>query len=251
MRRRRRVSELLRKFMIFRLKFLFEFENRLLDFYQALNATHSSSEKIYTEFFMRKILALLMCFLSLQMQALEYEQQFENDQICIGKAKIAPQEEIGLHRDAHPQVVIALKGGIITRLEADGRTTDVKFPTGTAVFRDADPENELHRSVNNSSEPVELIIIQLKNKSPINTKADEKSHEIAIDIKMTCPMSNELEDFVKSIPLADNYSSSFEEMKFSFVNNMTQLIRLVESEKVFNSFWSVKTDDRLSNAQQM
>lgn len=196
---------------------------------------------------MKKILAVLTCFLSFEMQALEYEQQFENDQICIAKAKILPHEEIGLHRDVYPQVVIALKGGTITRLEADGRVTDVKFPTGTAVFREADdPENGLHRSVNNSSESVELIIIQLKNSTPINTKMDEKSHEIAIDIKINCPMSPELKNFVKSIPTAGNYSSTFGEWKSSFINNMTQLIRLLESEKVFNSFWSVKTDDRLS-----
>jgi hypothetical protein len=113
---------------------------------------------------MKKMLAVLMCFLSFDMQALEYEKQFENDQICIAKAKISPHEEIGLHRDVYPQVVIALKGGTITRLEADGRTTDVKFPTGEAVFREADSEIEQHRSVNNSSEPVELIIIQLKSR---------------------------------------------------------------------------------------
>ncbi len=195
---------------------------------------------------MKKVLFTLMCSLSFQMQALEYEQQFENDQICIAKATIAPHEEIGLHRDMYPQVVIALKGGIITRFEADGRIIDVKFPTGKAIFKEADPENEQHHSVNNSSEPVELIIIQLKNSMPINTKADEKSHEIAIDIKINCPMSTELKDFVKSIPITGNYSSSFEEWKSSFVNNMTQLIRLVESEKVFNSSWSVKTDNRLS-----
>lgn len=194
---------------------------------------------------MKKLFTILMYSLAFQMEALEYEQQFENDQISIGKATIAPHEEIGFHRDMYPQVVIALKGGTITRLEADGRTTDVKFPTGKAVFKEADPENEQHRSVNNSSETVELIIIQLKNSTSVTTKADEKSHEITIDIKISCPMSPELKDFVKSIPPAGNYSSSFEEWKSSFVNNMTQLIRLVESEKVFNSFWSVKTDDRL------
>lgn len=195
---------------------------------------------------MKRILAALMCFLSFEMQALEYEKQFENDQICIGKAKIAPHEEIGLHRDEYPQVVIALKGGTITRLETDGRTKDLKFPTGETVFRDADPENELHRSVNNSSQPIELIIIQLKNNTPINAKADEKSHEISVDIRINCPMSTELQDFVKSIPSAGNYSSSFEEWKSSFINNMTQLIRLIESEKVYHSSWSVKTDDLLS-----
>lgn len=195
---------------------------------------------------MKKILAVLMCCLSFEMQALEYEQQFENDQICIAKVKISPHEEIGLHRDVYPQVVVALTGGTITRLEADGRITDVEFPTGTAVFREADSENELHRTVNNSSESVELIIIQLKNSTPIDTKTDEKSHKIAIDIKINCPMSSELKDFVKSIPPAGYHSSCFEEWKSSFMNSMTQLIGLVESKKVFNSFWSVKTDDRLS-----
>lgn len=34
----------------------------------------------------------------------------------------------------HPQVVIALKGGTIKSLEADGQATDVAFPTGKAVF---------------------------------------------------------------------------------------------------------------------
>ena len=94
---------------------------------------------------------------------MEYEVQFENDQVHVAKAKMMANEEVGLHRDVYPQVVIALKGGTITRLESDGRVTDVEFPTGTPVFRKPDPENELHRSVNNSSDAVELIIIQLKN----------------------------------------------------------------------------------------
>ena len=74
-----------------------------------------------------------------------------------------PKEEIGLHRDAYPQIVIALKGGIITCLEADGTTTDVKFPTGVAVMRDMDSPNQLHKSVNKGNEPVELMVIQLKS----------------------------------------------------------------------------------------
>ena len=98
------------------------------------------------------------------MQALEYEVQLDNDHVTVGKATILPHEEIGLHRDAYPQVVVALKGGTITRLEADGTKIDVQFPTGKAVYRQPDPIDELHRSVNDSSETVELIIVQLKPK---------------------------------------------------------------------------------------
>lgn len=111
---------------------------------------------------MWKILFGIACVLAGEIQAVECQLQFENDQVNVAKVKILPHEEIGLHRDVYPQVVVALKGGTITRLEADGRTVDVEFPTGVAVFRPTDPENQLHRSVNNSDEPVELIIVQLK-----------------------------------------------------------------------------------------
>ncbi|MBS0628197.1 MAG: hypothetical protein JSS09_08310 [Verrucomicrobia bacterium] len=109
---------------------------------------------------------LILGFLALtQVQALEYEVQFENDQVCVSRVVIEPKEEIGLHRDAAPQVVVGLRGGTITRLEADGREVDVEFLTGKAVYRPVDPENELHKSVNKSNDPIEIIIIQMKNNS--------------------------------------------------------------------------------------
>ncbi len=111
---------------------------------------------------MKKILIGLACVLSFRAESLEYEQQFENDQVCVSRVVIAPKEEIGLHRDAVPQIVIALKGGVITRLESDGKEVDVLFPTNKAVYRPVDPENEQHKSVNRSDESIELIIVQLK-----------------------------------------------------------------------------------------
>jgi len=111
---------------------------------------------------MKYLLLGLISLFSFNIQALEYEIQLENESVSVAHVKILPKEEIGLHRDAYPQVVIALQGGIITRLETDGSITDVNFPTGRAVFREIDPPDQLHRSINNSSTPVELIIIQLK-----------------------------------------------------------------------------------------
>ncbi len=113
---------------------------------------------------MKKILTLAYLVLS-KAQALEYNVQFENDQVCVSRVVIEPKEEIGLHRDATPQIVIGLRGGTITRLEADGREVDVQFPTGKAVYRPVDPENELHKSMNKSNAPIEIIIVQIKNNS--------------------------------------------------------------------------------------
>lgn len=110
-----------------------------------------------------KAFLILACLALTQVQALEYEIQFDNDQICISRVVMGPKEEIGFHRDAMPQVVIGLKGGIITRLESDGREVDVEFPTGKTVYRPVDPEGELHRSVNKSDAPIEIIIVQMKN----------------------------------------------------------------------------------------
>jgi hypothetical protein len=194
---------------------------------------------------MKKLLTIAFCFLALALQALEYEKQFENDQVCVARAKLLPHEEVDLHRDVYPAVVIAVKGGVITRFEADGRITDVNFPTGVPVFREADPESELHKSVNRSDDPIELTIIQLKNNTTFSKTVDEKSHQIAVDIKISCPMSHGLKEFVKSIPPAERSSVNFDEWKASFVSSMTNLIRLVENEKIFSSYWSAKTDARL------
>lgn len=111
---------------------------------------------------MKKMLGLV-CLIFAQAQAMEYEVQLENDQFCVSKVVIEPQEEIGWHRDALPQIVIGLRGGTITRLESDGREVDVQFPTGKAVYRPVDPEDELHKSVNKSDKPIEIMIVQLKN----------------------------------------------------------------------------------------
>jgi hypothetical protein len=72
---------------------------------------------------------------------------------------------------------------------------------------------------------------------------NSKPHDITIEIKLKCPTSEEFEKFMKSVPPAGSYSSTWNEWKSSFINNMNQLIDLVESEKISNSFWSVKTDE--------
>jgi hypothetical protein len=194
---------------------------------------------------MGRYLAIFVCLLLFQVQALEYTQIFENDQICIAKAKIAPYEEVGLHRDVYPSVVVALNGGMITRLEADGRVVDVNFPTGVAVLREADPANEFHRSVNRSGDPIELMIVQLKNSPFVSKKEEPKSYDVMVDLKINCPMSGGLKEFVKSIPPADRRSVNLEEWKASFINSMSSLIRMIENEKIYQAYWSAKTDDCL------
>ncbi len=116
---------------------------------------------------MKSILIAAACLLSLNINAAEAEVTFENDQVRVLNVKILAHEEIGLHRDEYPQIVMSLKGGTITRLEADGSKTEVHFPKGEAIYREADPVGEMHKSVNNTCKPIELVIVQLKT-PPVN-----------------------------------------------------------------------------------
>lgn len=114
---------------------------------------------------MKQLIACLICLAPLASQSLEYEIQVDNESVTVARIKMLPEEEIEPHSDLYPQVVVALQGGVITRHEADGSTNEVSFPTGQAVFRLPDFPGQLHRSINHSSAPVELIIIQLKKPS--------------------------------------------------------------------------------------
>jgi hypothetical protein len=74
----------------------------------------------------------------------------------------------------------------------------------------------------------------------------EELQKIKIEIAIECPRSEEFDAFVKSIPQFGNYSVSLDEWKSSFTQNMTQLLHLVENEKISNSNWSVHLDDEFA-----
>ena len=111
---------------------------------------------------MKYWLLLLSCLIFLRVQALEYVKQYEDAQICVSRVKIMPGEKIGAHYDEHQQMVKALQGGILTRREADGSTTNVEFPTGKWTFRPAETSDKMHEVANETEEPIELITVQLK-----------------------------------------------------------------------------------------
>lgn len=96
-------------------------------------------------------------------QSLEYELQYENETVRVSKIGMKADEKAGLHRDEYPRVIIALKGGSITRIEEDGSSKEILFPTGEAVFLEADPMGQLHLGENGKTD-LEVIVVELKNK---------------------------------------------------------------------------------------
>ena len=88
--------------------------------------------------------------------------QFENDQVEVWKSIILPGQPLSMHRHDFGRAIIALKGGTLTVVSDSGEEREMTWETGSAYWLDADPPGEMHGDVNRGTEPVEVIVVQLK-----------------------------------------------------------------------------------------
>jgi beta-alanine degradation protein BauB len=89
--------------------------------------------------------------------------QFENEHVEVWKSVIVPHQPLTMHRHDNPRAIIALQGGTLTVTTDEGESYDMTWETGNAYWLDADPPGVLHGDVNEGTEPVEVIVVQLKN----------------------------------------------------------------------------------------
>lgn len=89
--------------------------------------------------------------------------QFENEHVEVWKSIIMPNQPLTMHRHDNPRAIIALRGGTLTVTSDAGESHDMTWETGSAYWLEADPPGELHGDVNEGTEPVEVIVVQLKN----------------------------------------------------------------------------------------
>jgi hypothetical protein len=106
---------------------------------------------------------------ALQQQASQTrrEPQFENEHVRVWKSIIMPNQPLALHRHDHGRALIALKTGNLDVVDAAGKTLDTyKWEAGKAYWLDADKAGTQHADVNRGKEPMEVIVVQLKNDKP-------------------------------------------------------------------------------------
>jgi quercetin dioxygenase-like cupin family protein len=89
--------------------------------------------------------------------------QFENEHVRVWKTVIMPHQPLKMHRHDCARVVVGLKGGSLTKIEETGETSDLTFETGTAYWLEEDPPNTLHGDINESDEPIEVMVIEIKS----------------------------------------------------------------------------------------
>lgn len=88
--------------------------------------------------------------------------QFENERAVSWKSIIPPHTESTLHRHDRYRTVIAIVGGDLTLVGADGKKTVVKYETGKAYWAAPMPPGEMHKDVNETGKTIELIVVENK-----------------------------------------------------------------------------------------
>lgn len=92
------------------------------------------------------------------------EPQFENSEVRVWKSIIMPNQPLSLHRHDHGRTIVALKGGTLDVVDASGATKEkMTWEGGKAYWLDADAPNTQHGDMNKGKEPIEVIVVELKN----------------------------------------------------------------------------------------
>jgi beta-alanine degradation protein BauB len=92
------------------------------------------------------------------------EPQFENGEVRVWKSIIQPNQPLAVHRHDHGRTIVVLKGGTLDVVDASGATQKkMNWESGKAYWLDADPPNAQHGDLNRGQEPIEVIVVELKN----------------------------------------------------------------------------------------
>ncbi|HSF16425.1 MAG TPA: hypothetical protein VLK65_12835 [Vicinamibacteria bacterium] len=100
---------------------------------------------------------------AIQEQQSRREPQFENEHVKVWKSIIVPNQPLRLHRHDHGRALIALKGGTLKVVDESGETVDIyEWEDGKAYWLDADPPDKLHGDLNEGTETMEVIVVELQ-----------------------------------------------------------------------------------------
>jgi hypothetical protein len=91
------------------------------------------------------------------------EPQFENEHLRVWKSIIMPRQPLTQHRHDHGRALIALKGGQLKVVDQHGSVINTyNWETGKAYWLGADPPGQTHADVNETTDPIEVIVVELK-----------------------------------------------------------------------------------------
>jgi hypothetical protein len=95
------------------------------------------------------------------------EPQFENDDVKVWKSIIMPNQPLAVHHHDHGRAIVALKGGTLDVVDERGQTLrQMVWESGKAYWLDKDLPGTLHGDLNKGSQPMEVIVVEMKRDVP-------------------------------------------------------------------------------------
>jgi uncharacterized RmlC-like cupin family protein len=94
--------------------------------------------------------------------AMERIPQFDNDRAVSWKSVIPAHTESTLHRHDRHRSIIAIVGGDLKTVSATGDVAVTHYETGKAYWQQPMPAGLMHKDVNDTDRPIELIVVELK-----------------------------------------------------------------------------------------
>lgn len=88
--------------------------------------------------------------------------QFENEDVAVWKAVVAPDAPLTMHTHQHPRVIIAITGGTMKVVNEDGTFEMHPWETGKAYWLPATQGQKRHADANTGSKPIEVMVVELK-----------------------------------------------------------------------------------------
>ncbi len=91
------------------------------------------------------------------------EPQFENQYVRVWKSIIMPNQPLALHRHEKGRALIALKGGQLHVVDKDRKPIRTyNWESGKAYWLDADHPGQMHGDLNETAQPIEVIVVEMK-----------------------------------------------------------------------------------------
>ena len=106
----------------------------------------------------------LLLALALQAPAAEMQRvpQFDNTRATSWKSVIPPHTESTLHRHDRFRTVVGIVGGDLTTVDAHGTKTVTHYDTGKAYWQEPMAAGQMHKDVNATDKPIELVVVEMK-----------------------------------------------------------------------------------------
>jgi quercetin dioxygenase-like cupin family protein len=88
--------------------------------------------------------------------------QFDNDHATAWKSVIPAHSQSTMHRHDHFRALIALTGGELKTVTADGQTNVTALEKGKAYWFAPMPPGVTHRDVNDTDQTIEVVVVEVK-----------------------------------------------------------------------------------------